>query len=131
MWNPSLLNIIKLVQMIFNAGFGYFGYIGYLPHGLVLIVVSVSSGSLSTSTGLPDHGALSSEQLVLTLSCVQLFVTTWAVARQAPLSMDFSRQGYWSRLPFPILLASSLQHKISQTNFETFGQSLHKTFFAL
>ena len=35
------------------------------------------------------------------LSCVQLFVTPWTVARQAPLSMEFSRQEYWSGLPFP------------------------------
>ena len=35
------------------------------------------------------------------LSCVQLFGTPWTVARQAPLSMEFSRQEYWSRLPFP------------------------------
>ena len=35
------------------------------------------------------------------LSCVQLFVTPWTVARQAPLLMGFSRQGYWSELPFP------------------------------
>ena len=28
-------------------------------------------------------------------------VTPWTVARQAPLSMGFSRQEYWSRLPFP------------------------------
>ena len=35
------------------------------------------------------------------LSCVQLFATPWTVAYQAPLSMGFSRQGYWSGLPFP------------------------------
>ena len=35
------------------------------------------------------------------LSCVQLFVTLWAVAHQAPLSMGFSRQKYWSGLPWP------------------------------
>ena len=35
------------------------------------------------------------------LSCVRLFVTPWTVAHQAPLSMVFSRQGYWSGLPFP------------------------------
>ena len=29
------------------------------------------------------------------------FVTLWTVARQAPLSMGFSRQEYWSGLPFP------------------------------
>ena len=35
------------------------------------------------------------------LSRVQLFATPWTVACQAPLSMGFSRQEYWSRLPFP------------------------------
>ena len=37
------------------------------------------------------------------LSCVLLFVTAWMVARQAPLSMEFFRQEYWSGLPFPPL----------------------------
>ena len=35
------------------------------------------------------------------LSRVWLFVTPWTVAHQAPLSMEFSRQEYWSRQPFP------------------------------
>ena len=35
------------------------------------------------------------------LSHVQLFVTPWAVTHQAPLSMEFSMQKYWSGLPFP------------------------------
>ena len=35
------------------------------------------------------------------LSRVQLFVTTWTVACQAPLSVEFSRQEYYSGLPFP------------------------------
>ena len=30
-----------------------------------------------------------------------LFVTPWTAAYQAPLSMGFSRQEYWSGLPFP------------------------------
>ena len=34
-------------------------------------------------------------------SHVLLFVTLWTVARQAPLSMGFSRREYWSGLPFP------------------------------
>ena len=34
------------------------------------------------------------------LSRVQLFVTPWTVAYQAPLSMEFSRQEYWSGLTF-------------------------------
>ena len=36
-------------------------------------------------------------------SHVQLFATPWTVACQAPLSMGFSRQEYWSGLPFPSL----------------------------
>ena len=36
-------------------------------------------------------------------SHVRLFATLWTVARQAPLSMGFSRQEYWSGLPFPPL----------------------------
>ena len=35
------------------------------------------------------------------LSCVWLFVTSRTVARQAPLSVGFSREEYWSGLPFP------------------------------
>ena len=35
------------------------------------------------------------------LSRVRLFATPWTVAHQAPLSMGFSRQEYWSGLPFP------------------------------
>ena len=34
-------------------------------------------------------------------SCVRLFVTVWTAAHQAPLSMEFSRQDYWSGLPLP------------------------------
>ena len=39
--------------------------------------------------------------LVKSLSCVQLFATPWTVAHQAPPSMEFSRQEYWSGLPSP------------------------------
>ena len=31
---------------------------------------------------------------------VRLFVTPWTIACQAPVSMEFSRQEYWSGLPF-------------------------------
>ena len=34
-------------------------------------------------------------------SCVQLFVTPWSVARQAPLFLGFSKKEYWSGLPGP------------------------------
>ena len=35
------------------------------------------------------------------LRCVLLFATSWTVAHQAPPSMGFSRQEYWSGLPCP------------------------------
>ena len=38
---------------------------------------------------------------VKSLSCVRLFVTPWTVAYQTLQSMGFSRQEYWSDLPFP------------------------------
>ena len=41
--------------------------------------------------------------VIAVLSCVPLFATPWTVARQAPLSMGFSRQERWSVLPFPTL----------------------------
>ena len=41
------------------------------------------------------------------LSCSRLFATLWTVARQAPLSMGFSRQEYWSRLGCHALLQGS------------------------
>ena len=39
--------------------------------------------------------------VIWSLSRVWLFATPWTVAHQAPLSMGFSRQEYWSGLPFP------------------------------
>ena len=47
-------------------------------------------------------------------SHLQLFVTLWTVAYEAPLSMGFSRQEYWSGLPFP-----------SQGIFPSQGSNLH------
>ena len=38
---------------------------------------------------------------VKSLSFAQLFATPWTVAYQGPQSIGFSRQEYWSGLPFP------------------------------
>ena len=40
---------------------------------------------------------------VKSFSRVRLFATSWTVAYQVPPSMGFSRQEYWSGLPFPSL----------------------------
>ena len=39
--------------------------------------------------------------MLLLVNHVQLFATPWTAAHQAPLSMEFPRQEYWSGLPFP------------------------------
>ena len=38
---------------------------------------------------------------IMLVSHAQLFATLWTVALQAPLTMGFARQEYWSELPFP------------------------------
>ena len=43
------------------------------------------------------HFAVSVSRSVMPI----FFVILWIAAHQAPLSMGFSRQGYWSGLPFP------------------------------
>ena len=57
-------------------------------------------------------------------SPVQLCVTPWTAAHQAPLSMGFSRQEYWSGVPLPSLCAE-LQTCLSPHPFEMFPTTLH------
>ena len=51
----------------------------------------------TTSTGLKKK----KNEVAQSLSRVQFFATPWTVTHQAPLSVGFSRQEYWSGLPFP------------------------------
>ena len=48
------------------------------------------------------------------LSHIQVFATSWTVAHQSPLPMDFYRLEYWSGLPFPL-----------GGIFPTWGSNLH------
>ena len=54
---------------------------------------------MSISRGMGKKAVVEVE--VKLLSRVQLFATPWTVAYKAPPSMEFSRQEYWSGLPFP------------------------------
>ena len=53
------------------------------------------------SVFIPIPKKQSERKKVKSLSHVQLFATLWTVAYQAPLSMGFPRQEYWSGLSFP------------------------------
>ena len=55
---------------------------------------------LSLSYNRIKHVSKKSESIHQTLSHVRLFVTPWTIAYQAPLFVQFSRQEYWSGLPF-------------------------------
>ena len=57
-------------------------------------------GVAESQTQLRDLATTLLSKLLL-LSRVQLFCDPWTVAHQAPLSMRFPRQEYWSGLPFP------------------------------
>ena len=61
---------------------------------------------------------------VKSLSCVQLLATPWTAAYQAPLSMGFSRQEYWSGVPSPSLKgsASSMLYSVAWETFFFFFQ---------
>ena len=53
---------------------------------------------------------------VKSLSRVQLLATPWTAAHQAPPSMGFSRQEYWSGVPLPSLYGILFSHKKEWTN---------------
>ena len=83
---------------------------GDLP-GLGIEPVSLMSpeladGFFTTSATCEAHKA-HTEFIYITyvcapfLSCVHLFESLWTVAHKTPLSMEFSRQEYWSALSFP------------------------------
>ena len=68
---------------------------------LLLLYGSAIPGSPSFHWHLCIQPADSGGVNVLVAQPSQHFATPWTVARQAPLSMEFSRQEYWSGLPFP------------------------------
>ena len=94
MWNPNIkaIHITKLVQMIFNAWFGYSEYVGDLPSAITLIVVSycfdLISINLNWSTRLwsivqweisstklrKPLGTHSISQRTLSIHCTNLFL---------------------------------------------------------
>ena len=49
-------------------------------------------------------------------SRVQLLATPWTAAYQAPLSMGFSRQEYWSAVPLPSPIGLHSAYKINNYN---------------
>ena len=96
---PSIPYLTPLV----NSIPGHNGNFSVLKHLLQLFFQVITYLVFPTSSNSSVHITLSCpvKVKVKSLSCVQLFVTLWTVACQAPLSMGYSRQEYWNGLPFP------------------------------
>ena len=60
------------------------------------------------------------------LQCVLLFMTLWTIACQAPLSMVFSRQEYWSGLPRASLVAQMVKNLLLQCGTPRFDPWFQK-----
>ena len=68
---------------------------------LIMEIFLIISGIEILASSTSCLGVVSGSMCVCMVSHNQLFVTPWTVAHQAPLSMGFSRQEYWTGLPFP------------------------------
>ena len=66
--------------------------------GITNLIVQHLAGTQTVASSAQFTGG---KVKVKSLSRVRLFATPWTVAYQAPPSMGFSRQEYWSGLPFP------------------------------
>ena len=96
--------ILEWVAMSFSRGFS---------RPVSLASPALAAGFITAPPGKPQPGILL--LLLSHFSRVRLFETPWTIPRQAPLSMGFSRQRYWSGLPFP----SPADHVLSELSTKT------------
>ena len=69
----------------------------------IIFIIPVKRFLLCASSDKNPYPFIPPPKCTSIFSHVQLFVTPWTLANQAPLSMGFSRQEYCSGLPFPSL----------------------------
>ena len=93
--SSSVKNVIgNLIGIALNLQIAF----GSIVIFTILILSTQENGVSLHLFMLPWFLSFSSVQ---SLSCVWLFVIQWSVVYQAPPSIGFSRQEYWSGLPFP------------------------------
>ena len=95
-WDSSGKNILDILGCCAPLQ-GIFLTQGSNPHLLHFLHWQVGSLPLE----LPRKPIVKTKVKVKSFSSVWLLATLWTVAYQAPLSMGFFREGYWSELPFP------------------------------
>ena len=85
-----------------------------MPSSRYLPYPGIEPTSLTSPALASGFFTISATWKAQSLSRVRLFVTPWTVGHQAPLSMGFSRQEYWSGWPFPSPSLSLFIHLASQ-----------------
>ena len=103
MFTQSNLSIVSLVfdfiiriRMVFPIPILHF-----FPYNFYMQYVCVTDQNRDSGAGMPWFIVPVMVVVVSSLSSVRLFATPWTTACHASLSMGFSRQEYWSGLPFP------------------------------
>ena len=91
-WHKRILNIINHYKM--------FKYVEQLEFSQWLLL-GTHNDLASLENSLTVSYTVDIVWKWKSLSCVWLFATPWTVPRQVPLSMELSRQEYWSGVPFP------------------------------
>ena len=86
---PSLIQPLACLIFLCILRDPTFTFLYHLPYGIKTLCVCRGRGG-----GVGEY-------VCPTLCCIELFVTSWTVAQQAPLSMGFPKQEYWSGLPLP------------------------------
>ena len=85
-------------------------YTNICAHTLNRWVITISFCTAKMVTWIKTHQflffyknlvAIETVVVCVSLSCVRPFAAPWTVARQTPLPTEFSRQEYWSEVPFP------------------------------
>ena len=91
-WHKRILNIINHYKM--------FQYVEQLEFSQWLLL-GTHNDLASLENSLTVSYMVDIVWKWKSLSCVWLFATPWTVPHQVPLSMELSRQEYWSGVPFP------------------------------
>ena len=97
--SSSIYTFVSLL-LFFNHCNSSFPSFFFHPSSSLLFILSFLSNSLSSKFHITAGSQSSTEVRTQLLSHVWLFVTLWTVAHQAPLSMRFSKQEYWSVMHF-------------------------------
>ena len=96
-WLHKSLNLLRIIQL-----YTYNGSIFWLLSSTLRKLLNNQTHTFIKKFLIwSKPGKFYSVYVLTRFCCIRLFETPWTAAHQAPLSMGFSRQGYWSGSPCP------------------------------